>query len=595
MSGALGFRLLGPVSVTRAGAPVPLSGAKIHTVLAVLLLARGALVVDSRLSAALWGDAPPPTSNAQIYTYVSRLRKRLGNRVQILRKGPGYVLDAREAEVDLFSFERLDRLGRQALEENRHEEAGRLLGGALDCWSGHALENVTEHLLRFERPRLEFLRAQALERRIEADLAVGRHRSLVPELLSLVARFPMDENLRAHLITALHRSDRQAEAVQVYSEGRRILDEQLGVVPGQQLSGAYLRMLRGESADTPRRPLVLLPARAAAFTGRAAEAARLRSLLLRRPAGPGARLRAALVTGMPGSGKTALAVEVAHGCAEAFPDGVVHADLQDADGAARPPAAVLAELLSALGETDHTARSGGYGLSELVRRYRSRIAGSRLLVVLDDVSSDSQLTGLLPVGPDSALLVTSRARLAGVPAAHTLGLGPLDEQDAVALLAEAAGADRIRAEPAAVRDLVLYCAGLPLALRSAGARLAARPHRTVARFVAQLAEPRTRLAALSYGDLDLTRTLGRALTRLSPATAAVLPWLASVGPGPFTARLAGQATGLPEAEAEHALEELVDASLLFAEPGSALGEDRYRFHPLVLLHADTTPRRRLPR
>ncbi|MFF8878227.1 AfsR/SARP family transcriptional regulator [Streptomyces flaveolus] len=594
-SGALAFRLLGPVSVTRAGVAVPLSGAKIHTVLAVLLLARGALVTDSRLSAALWADAPPTTSNAQIYTYVSRLRKTLGNHVQIFRKGPGYVLDARGSEVDLFSFERLDRLGRQALEENRHEEAGRLLGGALDCWSGQALENVTEHLLRCERPRLEFLRAQALERRIEADLSLGRHRSLVPELLSLVARHPMDENLRAHLITALHRSDRQAEAVQVYAEGRRILDEQLGVVPGQRLSDAYLRMLRGENAGPPRRPVLLLPARAAAFTGRTAEAARLRSLLLRRPSGPGARLRAALVTGMPGSGKTALAAEVAHGCAEAFPDGVVHADLQDADGAARPPAAVLAELLAALGGTGDTARTARHDLSELVRRYRARIADSRLLVVLDDASGDVQLTGLLPVGPDSALLVTSRTRLTTVPTAHTMSLGPLDDEDAVALLAETVGDDRVRAEPGAVRDVVRHCAGLPLALRIAGARLAARPHRTVARFADRLADPHTRLAALSYGNLDLTRTFGRAVTRLSPATAAVLPWLASVGPGPFTALLAAEVTGLTETEAEHTLEELVDAGLLFAEPGGALGEDRYRFHPLVLLHADTTPRRALPR
>ncbi|MFC8823734.1 BTAD domain-containing putative transcriptional regulator [Streptomyces sp. NPDC057137] len=594
-SGALEFRLLGPVSATRAGTVIPLSGAKIHTVLAVLLLARGALVADSRLSTALWGDAPPPTSNAQIYTYVSRLRKALGNYVQIFRKGPGYVLDARAAKIDLFSFERLERLGRQALEENRHEEAGRLLGGALDCWSGYALENVTEHLLQFERPRLEFLRAQALERRIEADLSFGRHRSLVPELLSLVARFPMDENLRAHLITALHRSDRQAEAVQVYGEGRRILDEQLGVVPGQLLSGAYLRMLRGERTDTPRRPHVLLPGRAAAFTGRTAEAARLRSLLLRRPAGPAARPRAVLVTGMPGSGKTALAAEVAHGCAEAFPDGVVHADLQDTDGTARPPAAVLADILAALGETPDTRQTARQGLNELVSRYRALTADARLLVVLDDASSGVQLTALLPAGPDSALLATSRGRPACLPAGHTMNLGPLGDEDAVALLAEAVGADRIRAEPAAVRDLVRYCAGLPLALRIAGARLAARPHRTVARLSARLADPHTRLAALSYGNLNLARTFGRALARLTPATAAVLPWLASVGPGPFTARLAGEVTGLAETEAERALEELVDGSLLLAEPDGALGEDRYRFHPLVLLHADTTPRRELPR
>lgn len=588
-SGVLEFRLLGPVSVTRAGAAVPLPGTKIHTVLAVLLLARGALVADGRLSVALWGDAPPLTSNSQIYTYVSRLRKILGNAVQISRKGPGYVLDAKDAEVDLFSFERLDRLGRQALKENRHAEAGRLLGSALGCWSGHALDNVTEHLLQSERPRLEFLRAEALERRIQADLALGRHRALVPELLSLVARFPMEENLRAHLITALHRSDRQAEAVQVYGEGRRILDEQLGVVPGQQLSRAYLRMLRGEAAPAPPGPLVLLPVRAAVFTGRAAEVARIRSLLLRRPPGPASRLRAALVTGMPGSGKSALAAEVAYSCAGAFPDGVVHADLSDADGAARPPAAVLAEILSALGDIGPAA---GRDLSDLVRRYRAGTGSARLLVVLDGASSDAQLTPLLPASPDAALLVTSRTRLVTVPAVCTVPLEPLSDEDAVLLLAETVGADRIRAELPAARDLVRYCAGLPLALRIAGARLAARPHWPVARLAAQLADPRARLAGLCYGDLELGGTLDGAVSRLSPTTAAALPWLAAVGSDPFTARLAGDVIGL--AEAEGALEELVDACLISSEPGGgAAGEDRYRFHPLVLLHAAELPRKEI--
>ncbi len=608
-AGVLTFRLLGPVSVTREGSDVPLSGAKIHTVLAVLLMARGTLVADSRLSAALWGDTPPPTSNSQIYTYVSRLRKTLGNCARIFRKGPGYVLEVREADVDLFSFERLDQLGREALEQNRPEEAGRLLGGALDCWSGQALENVTEHLLRYERPRLEFRRTQALERRIEADLSLGRHRALVPELLSLVARFPLDETLRAHLITALHRSDRQAEAVQVYDEGRRALAGQLGVVPGRHLADAYLKMLRGDSTEPPP---VLLPPRCTTFTGRTAEADRLRSLLL------GARLRSALITGAPGTGKTALAIEVAHGCAETFPDGVLHASLRHQDGTARTLREVLTELLGVLGESGKgdgpgragaagtggpgragtagtsgpglgkragtggpksgevagigglrpvgpggiggpgragAADAGGLGLAgprdtgwlelgeaagiggsgsdgigwperagavdtgwseseepagtsgpgsgepvhagrpeldDLVRRYRARLARTHLLLVLDDAVSDAQLTPLLPPDPDSALLVTSRAPLAAVPAAHTLTLGPLDEEDAVRLLAETAGADRIRAEPDAVRDLVRHCAGLPSALSSAGARLARRPRLTVARLLTRLTEPRTR-------------------------------------------------------------------------------------------------------
>ncbi|MET8979692.1 AfsR/SARP family transcriptional regulator [Streptomyces sp. NPDC004539] len=549
-AGVLTFRLLGPVSVTREGSDVPLSGAKIHTVLAVLLMARGTLVADSRLSAALWGDTPPPTSNSQIYAHVSRLRKTLGNCAQIFRKGPGYVLEVREADVDLFAFERLDRLGREALEQNRPEEAGRLLGGALDCWSGQALENVTEHLQRYERPRLEFRRTQALERRIEADLSLGRHRALVPELLSLVARFPLDETLRAHLITALHRCDRQAEAVQVYDDGRRVLDEQLGVVPGRRLGDTYLRMLRGEGADPPP---VLLPARAAAFTGRAVEADRLRSLLL------GARLRAALVTGGPGSGKSALAVEVAHGCAEAFPGGAVHARLRDPDGTARPAAAVLAELLAALGESG-TARAGS---DDLLRRYRARSADAGLLVVLDDAAGDAQLRALLPVGRGSAVLVTSRAPLTAVPAEHTLRLGPLDDEDAVRLLGQFAGAGRTRAEPGALRELAGHCAGLSAALRAAGERLAERPRLGVGRLVARFTEPRGRRAVLSRGG-----PLGAdARTLLARVVA--------------DGRLAAEHT-----DADGALAELVDAGLLLREPGG----DHYRLHPLALLHPGPTPR-----
>ncbi|WP_416974099.1 AfsR/SARP family transcriptional regulator [Streptomyces sp. 4F14] len=776
-AGALTFRLLGPVTVTREGADVPLSGTKIHTVLAVLLMARGTHVADSRLTAALWGDTPPPTSNSQIYTYVSRLRKTLGNCARIFRKGPGYVLEVREADVDLFSFERLDRLGREALEQNRPEEAGRLLGGALDLWSGQALENVTEHLLRHERPRLEYRRTQALERRIEADLSLGRHRALVPELLALVARFPLDETLRAHLVTALHRSDRQAEAVQVYDEGRRVLADQLGVVPGRRLSEAYLHMLRGDITH----PLpVRLPPRPATFTGRTAEAGRLRSLLLSRP-----RLRAALITGAPGSGKTALAVEVAHGCVEAFPDGVVLLGLRDEDGAGRTTAAVLREILAALGEGKGTGagegeragpggpaqaggsglggplhaggpglglggpvqgsgsgpdgpvhagglglgglvdagglglggpvaaggpgvgglvcgggfgsggpvqagglglgglvcgggsgaggpvQAGGFGLGgsaaaggpgvgglvcgggsgagepadagglgsgwsayaggagvgrvvcpgrpelrDLVRRYRARLARARILLVLDDVVSDSQLAALLPVGLDSALLVTSRGRLVAVPAAHTLTLGPLDDEDAVRLLADIAGADRVRAEPGAVRELVRHCAGLPSALSAAGARLAERPRLGVARLAARFTEPRTRLAALKRD--------GRATpARLGPIARALVLKLAADGPGLLPALLAAAPPGATESDARHALTELVDAGLVItqtgtrpgtqadahpgtrpdtqprppldARPAPQPGEPHPRLHPLLLLSADTPLPRRQPR
>ncbi|MDT0610034.1 AfsR/SARP family transcriptional regulator [Streptomyces lancefieldiae] len=584
----LQFRLLGPVSAVRHGVRLPLSGTKIHTVLAALLLAGGRAVSDDRLSDMLWGDTPPPTHSAQIYTYVSRLRKQFGGGVEILRQGPGYVLQAEAGQVDFFVFDRLRRKGQQALEEGRHPQAAQLLADALACFTGDPLENTTEHLLQAERPRLESLRTEVLEQRIEADLACGRHRALIAELTALVSQFPMAEPLRAYLITALYRSSHQAEAVRVYEEGRRVLDEQLGVAPGPQLSEAYLSMLRGEPLPVQVRQPTPLPSRTTAFTGRAVQLARLRLLL--RSGGPGPRT--AQITGMAGSGKSALAAEVAHELAADFPDGVLHAVLQDSDGAARPLTEVVTELLHDLGEPGVPGRADRADLMGLIRRYRARTARGRLLVILDGVASDSRVAPLLPTDPTAAALITGRTRLASVPAVHTVALDPLPDEEGLALLSALVGPGRVAAEPDAARDVVRYCAGLPLALRIAGARLVSRPHWSMSRLSAVLREPAGRLHALSHGDADVRRSLEQGLHQLCPATRTALPWVSLLGQGPFTARLLADATGLAETQAQRILEDLVDATLLDVEPPAGDDVHRYRFHPLVLLFAESLPRDR---
>ncbi|MFD9570258.1 BTAD domain-containing putative transcriptional regulator [Streptomyces sp. NPDC059982] len=601
------FRLLGPIEAKRGGgSTIPLSGSKVHTVLAALLLSEGRVVSDARLSALLWGWDPPATASAQIYTYMSRLRKHLGTEIEIVRRQPGYVLRAPGAWIDLTEFDRLDRLGREALTDRRFEEARTLLRDALELWRGTALANATEQLIESELPRLEEARMIALESRIEADLAVGRHEQVTAELTGLVAEHPVRERLRAQLMTALYRCGRQADALHTYYEGRAVLADQLGVDPGEALGSTYQAVLGGglglsasgdgapgASAPAPgpvpaataaapgpvRTAPAMLPAPYGEFTGRRGELAALRGRLSREDGRP----RRLLITGMAGVGKTALAVRAAQDCAERFPDGQLFVELCHPDGTAKEPAEVLVRLLRALGEPAPAAACDD--LEELVRLYRTRTAGSRLLLVLDGAVGDRQVAPLLPGGPESAVLITAQARLARVAGADTTALAPVDDEEGLELLASLVGRDRLDADPDAADDLVAYCAGLPLALHVAGARLAARPHWPVARLAARLADPAARLAELSYGDVSVRESLVHGVRRLADAELAVLTGLADGDAEPFCAQYAALVLGTAEEEAEAALDTLVDLALLELSGLDVQGRPLYRWNDLVRLLA----------
>ncbi|MFE3766321.1 BTAD domain-containing putative transcriptional regulator [Streptomyces sp. NPDC059104] len=619
------FRLLGPIEAKRgSGATIPLSGSKVHTVLAALLLSEGRVVSDARLSALLWGWDPPATASAQIYTYMSRLRKHLGPEIEIVRRQPGYVLRAPGAWIDLTEFDRLDRLGREALADRRFDEAGTLLRDALDLWRGTALANATEQMIEAELPRLEEARMIALESRIEADLAVGRHEQVTAELTGLVAEHPVRERLRAQLMTALYRCGRQADALHTYYEGRAVLADQLGVDPGEALGSTYQAVLGGglglgasagsppAGADAPQAPAArggagstapaagtaavpsravpaMLPAPYGEFTGRRAELAGLRARLGREDGRP----RRLLITGMAGAGKTALAVRAAQDCAAHFPDGQLFVELCHPDGAPKEPAEVLVRLLRALGEPPPASAFGD--LEELVRLYRTRTSGARLLLVLDGAVGDRQVAPLLPGGPESAVLITSQARLARVAGADTTALALVDEEEGLELLASLVGRGRLDADPDAADDLVAYCAGLPLALHVTGARLAARPHWPVARLAARLADPGTRLAELSYGDVSVREALVHSVRRLEEPELAALTGLADGDAEPFCAQYAALVLGTAEEEAEAALDTLVDRALLELSGLDSQGRPLYRWNDLVrLLAASLTTRDAFP-
>lgn len=591
------FRVLGPIEARTADSRVPLSGSKVHTVLAALLLARGRVVSDQRLTSLLWGWDPPATAGAQIYTYMSRLRKRLGDEIEIVRRPPGYVLDARDSRIDVLEFERLEQQGRTALAESRYREAAALLDRALALWQGPALSNATHHLRETELPQLEEARTLALEGRVEADLALGRHEEVLAELTGLVARFPVREQLRAQLMTALYRCGRQADALHVYHDARKVLADQLGVDPGAALDATYQAVLNGSiGLESP--PLIalrdrfpepsvpaMLPPDVEDFTGRDDELSVLHAVLEPDDA-PGWHPRRCLVTGMAGVGKTALAVHAAHLSARHHPDGQLYVELREPDGTPRDPCAALVRLLRALGEPRIDTPGVHDDLEELTRLYRARTAGKRLLVVLDDAVGDLQVRPLLPSTVEAAVLITSRTHLTQVPGAQTVRLGPLDHMTSRTLLASAAGRERISAEPDAADALLAHCAGLPLALRITGTRLAARPHWTPARLAVRLTDPQTRLDELRFGDLSMRQALGRSLSPLSRLGVAALRGLARFPDGTCTAQQMAFVLHTVEAEAERGLEELVDASLLDIDGLDLQGRPIYHCHALVRLFAD---------
>jgi len=224
------FRILGPLEVREAGRVLRLGGSKQRALLASLLLHANEVVSRDRLSDELWGTSPPNTAPTALQVYVSQLRKALG-RDLILTQPPGYLIRVSDGELDLHRFERLVATA-QAEEP---VQAARLLREGLALWRGAPLAELGDSFARAERARLEEQRLAALEQRIEAELALGRHAELVPELEGLVLEQPLRERLRGQLMLALYRCGRQADALEVYRSGRRLLAEELGLKPDDEL------------------------------------------------------------------------------------------------------------------------------------------------------------------------------------------------------------------------------------------------------------------------------------------------------------------------------------------------------------------------
>ncbi len=521
-SGAALFRILGPVEVWTGQDWAKIGAGKQRSVLATLLLRPGELVSTDALIDQVWPEKPPARAANLISVYVYHLRKLIGDAdgQVIVTRAPGYQLMLATRDLDADRFAALAADGRRALEDGTPELAVGLLDEALGLWRGPALADVPlTQLLTAERNRLEELRAGAEELHAEASLACGRYAEALPRLRRLLADHPLQEKLWALLIRALCGAGRQAEALEVFEQARKTISEELGVDPGAELRQLHQQILAADSeqdlvslalpgpAPVPPPPIpAQLPADIADFTGRSGQVEQLRELLAGgtvADGSPGA-VRVVLVVGPGGQGKTTLMVHAAHLLRGEFPDGQLYASLL---GATQPadPAEVLARFLRDLGADPARIPLDA---EERAALYRTRLDGRRVLVVLDDARGIDQVRPLLPGSASCAVLITARNWLPELAGGAVLDLDVLSEDEASALFTKIVGGKRVAAEPGAAAEVLTACAGLPLAIRIAGARLATRGNwsiRTLARPAVRRAQPVGRVARRQPGCAGVVR------------------------------------------------------------------------------------------
>jgi DNA-binding SARP family transcriptional activator/Tfp pilus assembly protein PilF len=507
------FGVLGPVEIRVGERTLDAGHARQRAVLAVLLLDLGHVVQAELLIDRVWGEDPPPAVRNALYGYIARLRAMLAGAadgVTLSRRQGGYVLQADAGQLDLHRFRSLIRQSTSAANDDAAEK---LLQEALGLWHGPALADVDSPWLTAMRDTLELERHAAQLDLNDVRLRQGQHAMLAAELVTQTAANPADERLIGQLMLALYRSGRQADALRWFDQTRRYLAGELGTNPAPQLRELHQQILRADPAlslppqvtgGKPTQPVPHeLPADVAAFTGRAAELAELDRLLL----GPGIgavdeRPTAAVisaVSGTAGVGKTALAVHWAHHAAGSFPAGQLYVNLRGYDPDQPTPATdALAGFLRSLGVPGQDIPPDE---ADRAARYRSLLAGTRTLVVLDNAATVEQVRPLLPGHPECTVVVTSRDSLAGLIArdgARRLDLDLLPLDDAIALLRELVGV-RVDAEPGAAAALAEQCARLPLALRVAAELAATRPDVPLAKLVAELSDQQRRLDLLSVG------------------------------------------------------------------------------------------------
>jgi DNA-binding SARP family transcriptional activator len=592
--GELRLALLGPVGIAIDGINVPIVRAQRRAVLAYLLLRANEFVSGSQLIDAMWGDEPPATAKPQVFAAVSELRRLLrpvGDDL-ITSNAAGYRLTASGRTLDLLHFDELVRYSDRLRADDALSAAAASLRQAQQLWHGEPLGGITGAFAESARARLSERRVIAQEHLHDVELALGRHESIIAVLRSIEEQYPYREKSIAQLMLALYRSGRGIEALEVYQRTRRRLVAELGVTPMPELQRLHQQILRNDpdllviarrvvtasgrrtawtDAD-PAGTASTLPRDLPDFIGRDAELAALDQLRAAAGGSPGL----VVVAGPAGVGKTALVVRWAAGALPDFPTGQLYVDLAGFGSQPLNTQQALRQLLFALG-VDYRDIPVDAELAGTL--FRTRLAGRRALIVLDNAASVEQVRPLLP-GGSSLVVVVSRNRLPGLVArdgATRLLLDPLTPAESLRLLRGVLGDDPVDREPRAAVTLTDRCDHLPLAIRVAAARITDDPAGSITGYLDQI----TRDGALAMLEVEADpdssfrmifdhtyRALASDEQRLLTA-AALIP-----GPG-FAGTTVAAAAALPEARCAEVLARLVDMCLISRDA------DRYSMHDLV--------------
>ncbi|HEU5332401.1 MAG TPA: tetratricopeptide repeat protein [Actinocrinis sp.] len=585
-SPSLQFRLLGAVEAYLDGRRVDIGGAQARSVLAVLLLHPGHAIPKHRLIEYAWGTDPPSTAPMLVVSYLSRLRKALAGHgaegFRLLAARPGFSAQFDPATVDVHKFTGLVQQALREREGHEDEAAAVHLEAALDLWNGSdtALSGLKSSWLRGHAAHLARRRLDAVEALAGIHLDAGRPSQAARLLRDVAPAHPEREAIAVLLIRALTSVGEAAQAAQVSLQAANALID-LGQTPGPALrqaqTDALARRPDRQPAQAGRRHQ--LPADTRAFCGRAAELGHLLTVAAPAPGEQrGGKVAICAVDGMGGVGKTALAVHIAHHLAASYPDGQLFIDLHGYTRGYTPRTAseALHVFLRAL---DVPPQQIPEGTEERAALYRSRLVGTRTLIVLDNARSEAQVRPLLPGSSGCAVLITSRRRLKGLDDAHCVSLGPLPPADAIALFRTVAGPGRVPGGSPELGEVADLCGDLPLAIRIAAALLRHRPSWSLNRLAESLRD-RRRLAALSDGERELSAIFDLSYDALTAGQQRLFCHLGLMSGPDFDADAVAALIDTDRPTAVSLLEDLDDHHLLGQSTSG-----RYRFHDLTRIYA----------
>lgn len=585
---ALEFQVLGEVEVLHGGKAVDLGHARQRCVLAVLLVEAARVVPADVLLDRVWAARQPRRARNALSSYVSRLRRVLavdaGTRID--QVSGGYRLMVDPLTVDVHRFRRLVAEARAADDV----VAVDLFERALGLWQGPMFATLDTPWLCDMRAVLESERFAATLDRNDVALRLGRHNDLLSEVSRLADAHPLDERIAGQFMQALYGSGRQADALRHFDMIRVTLADELGADPSQPLREIHVRMLNADPSlvpDSPgtahgpvesSRPVPMqLPAPPRFFTGRDRELAQLDTTLTMEHGSVTA------ISGTAGVGKTALALHWMARVTDRFPDGQLYVNLRGFGpiGSALSTDEALRGLLDALGvPADRTPSEP----DARVALYRSLLAARRMLILLDNARDADHVRNLIPGTSANVVVVTSRDGLTGLvinDGACPIALHVMTEPEAYALLTRRIGMTRVAAEPEAVTDLIVRCAGLPLALAIVAGRAAVRTQHSLQVLADELRE-RQGLEALSGPDpvTDPGTVFSWSYQALTPPAARLFRMVGTHIHPEFTLTAAASLAGASISEVRSWLAELTDANLL-AERAPC----RFTVHDLLYAYA----------